>query len=76
MRKYGQAVTPTGEAGEELLFGDGNDNGNFTTSTDQKCCMEVGLWAKQRFPKANIFNNNGADGIYSWPTIFRCMLRV
>jgi hypothetical protein len=49
----------------EMLFGDGNLNGGFTTNRDNG--VEVGLRAKQRFPSpANIFYSNG-DGTYSVP---------
>ncbi len=54
---FDQNVTP------DVIFGSGNANGNFTV--DQNNGVELGLRAKQRFPKANTFNSN-RDGTYSF----------
>lgn len=54
---YDQNVTPG------VIFGSGNANGAFTTTTAGD--IEVGLRAKQRYPAANIFNSNGA-GTYTF----------
>lgn len=54
---YDQNVTPG------VIFGSGNANGAFTTSTNGD--VQVGLRAKQRFPAANVFNSNGA-GTYTF----------
>ncbi|MFN2426002.1 MAG: hypothetical protein ABR587_06105 [Candidatus Binatia bacterium] len=47
----------------EVVFGSGNVNGNFTL--DRSNGVELGLRAKQRFPSANVFNNN-FDGTYTF----------
>lgn len=54
---YDQNVTPG------VIFGSGNANGFFTTSTVGD--IEVGLRAKLRYPAANTFNSNGA-GTYTF----------
>lgn len=54
---YDQNVTPG------VIFGSGNANGAFTTTTSGD--IEVGLRAKLRYPAANIFNSNG-DGTYTF----------
>ncbi|MCG8493699.1 MAG: hypothetical protein MI743_18920, partial [Sneathiellales bacterium] len=41
----------------DVIFGSGNANGGFTVGSSNN--IEVGLRAKQRFPKANIFNYDG-----------------
>lgn len=46
-----------------IIFGSGNDNGAFTGQ--QVNNIEVALRAKQRFPKANIFNYDG-DRTYTF----------
>ncbi len=43
----------------DVIFGSGNANGSFTVGTNNN--IEVGLRAKQRFPKANIFKYDGVD---------------
>lgn len=43
----------------DVIFGSGNANGGFTVGTNNN--IEVGLRAKQRFPKANIFKYDGVD---------------
>lgn len=43
----------------DVIFGGGNDNGDFTVATGSG--IELGLRAKQRFPKANIFNYDGGN---------------
>lgn len=52
-------VNGTGDVMPEVIFGSGNANGSFTGQTQNN--IEVGLRAKQRFPKANIFNYDGTD---------------
>jgi hypothetical protein len=58
---FNQSVTP------DILFGAGNLNGNFSTNDPTTSNIEIGLRAKQRFPAANIFNNN-FNGTYSFGT--------
>jgi hypothetical protein len=58
---FNQSVTP------DVLFGSGNANGSFSTNDTTISNIEIGLRAKQRFPAANIFNNN-LNGTYSFAT--------
>jgi hypothetical protein len=60
--EFDQNVTP------DVIFGDGNDNGSFTTDTSAGG-VELGLRAKLRFndlnAPENTFNSNG-DGTYTF----------
>ena len=52
-------VNGTGDVTPNAIFGSGNSNGSFTGQTQNN--IEVGLRAKQRYPKANVFNYDGVD---------------
>ncbi|XWN30669.1 MAG: hypothetical protein ROR55_24895 [Devosia sp.] len=68
----GSVTTFDEEIVSDVIFGDGNDNGGFTTAQveDGTYAVELGLRAKLRFDENNTpqneFNSNG-DGTYAFP---------
>ncbi|MBO9427330.1 cadherin domain-containing protein [Labrenzia sp. R4_1] len=67
LTRYDQDITP------EIIFGSGNINGSFTTSTvdNTEHSLELGIRGKLRFNDSNqpenTFNSNG-DGTYTFET--------
>jgi hypothetical protein len=52
-------INGTGLVTPDVIFGSGNGNGSFTGETNNN--IEVALRAKQRYPKADVFNYDGID---------------